>query len=241
LPSTHGEFFTTHGDHVLPGQLPATAALRFPVHQDAAVGEQLFGVRTLLYGVRELEELAEPDTVTADLDLPHAPIIARYGRILAMSGGTPATTALDRAGIAYTTHPYRHDPRAESYGAEAAHQLGLDPRQIFKTLIAAVDSGLVCAVVPVAARLDLKALATAMGARKAELAEPARAQRATGYVLGGISPLGHRSTIPVVLDESMAGFDTVYVSAGKRGLQLAIAPADLTRAAGGRLAPIATH
>ena len=110
-----------------------------------------------------------------------------------MSGGTPATTALDKAKISYTTHPYAHDARAESYGEEAAEQLGVDARQIFKTLIAAVDSGLVCAVVPVAGRLDLKALAAAVGGRKAELAEPAKAQRATGYVLGGISPLGHRS------------------------------------------------
>src|SRR5437764_2314257 len=102
-----------------------------------------------------------------------------------MSGGTPATTMLDRAKISYRTHSYRHDSRADSYGEEAAAELGLDPRQIFKTLIAAVDATLVCAVVPVAARLDLKALAAAVGGRKAELAEPAKAQRATGYVLGG--------------------------------------------------------
>ncbi|HTZ44921.1 MAG TPA: Cys-tRNA(Pro) deacylase [Jatrophihabitans sp.] len=157
-----------------------------------------------------------------------------------MSGGTPATTALDRAGIGYRTRSYRHDSRAESYGEEAASQLGLDPRQIFKTLIASVDSKLVCAVVPVAARLDLKALAGAAGGRKAELAEPAKAQRATGYVLGGISPLGHRSAIPVVVDASATGFERVYVSAGKRGLQLELAPADLIRAAAATVAAIAT-
>lgn len=157
-----------------------------------------------------------------------------------MSGGTPATTVLDKASIGYTTHPYRHDARAESYGEEAAAQLGLDPRQIFKTLIASVDGGLVCAVVPVAGRLDLKALAAASGGRKAELAEPARAQRATGYVLGGISPLGHRSRIPVVIDESALEFDTMYVSAGKRGLQLGLAPADLVTAAGATVAAVAT-
>ena len=157
-----------------------------------------------------------------------------------MSGGTPATTALDKAGVSYRTHAYSHDSRADSYGEEAATQLGLDPRQIFKTLIASVDGSLVCAVVPVAARLDLKALAAAAGGRRAELAEPAKAQRATGYVLGGISPLGHRSRIPVVVDESAGEFDRIYVSAGKRGLQLELAPADLIAAAGARTAAIAT-
>jgi Cys-tRNA(Pro)/Cys-tRNA(Cys) deacylase len=157
-----------------------------------------------------------------------------------MSGGTPATSVLDRARISYRTQGYSHDSRTDSYGAEAAAQLGLDPRQIFKTLIASVDTRLVCAVVPVAARLDLKALAAAVGGRKAELAEPAKAQRATGYVLGGISPLGHRSRIPVVVDESATGFELIYVSAGKRGLQLELAPADLIRAADARTAAIAT-
>ncbi len=157
-----------------------------------------------------------------------------------MSGGTPATTALDKAKISYTTHPYQHDARAESYGEEAADQLGIDARQIFKTLIATVDSSLVCAVVPVAGRLDLKALAAAVGGRKAEMAEPAKAQRATGYVLGGISPLGHRSRIPVVVDSSAYGFDTMFVSAGKRGLQLGLAPHDLVSAADASVADIAT-
>jgi len=156
-----------------------------------------------------------------------------------MSGGTPATTALDRAKISYTTHPYKHDARAESYGEEAADQLGIDARQIFKTLIASVDSSLVCAVVPVAGRLDLKALAAATGGRKAEMAEPAKAQRATGYVLGGISPLGHRSRVPVVVDASALDFTTMYVSAGKRGLQLGLAPADLIAAAQASVADIA--
>jgi len=157
-----------------------------------------------------------------------------------VSGGTPATTMLDRAKISYRTHSYAHDSRDDSYGAEAASQLGLDPRQIFKTLIAAVDSSLVCAVVPVAARLDLKALAAAVGGRKAELAEPAKAQRATGYVLGGISPLGHRSRLPVVVDSSAGSFERIYVSAGKRGLQLELAPADLIAVAGATTAAIAT-
>jgi len=156
-----------------------------------------------------------------------------------MSGGTPATVALDRAKVSYTLHPYVHDSRAGSYGEEAAAQLGVDPRRMFKTLIAAVDDRLVCAVVPVAGRLNLKALAGAVGGRRADLADPAKAQRATGYVVGGISPLGHKSAIPVLVDSSVTGFDTVFVSAGKRGLQLELAPADLLRLSGASTAPIA--
>ncbi len=157
-----------------------------------------------------------------------------------MSGGTPATSALDRAGISYTLHPYTHDSRAGSYGDEAATVLGIDPHRIFKTLIAAVDAKLVCAVVPVASRLNLKALAGAAGGRHAELADPAKAQRATGYVLGGISPVGHKSRIPVVVDDSAGAFETVFVSAGKRGLQVELAPADLLSLTGASTAPIAT-
>ena len=157
-----------------------------------------------------------------------------------MSGATPATVALDRAGASYTLHPYAHDSRAGSYGEEAAALLGIDPRRMFKTLIAAVDSRLVCAIVPVASRLDLKALASAVGGRRAELADPAKAQRATGYVLGGISPLGHKSPMPVLADTSVTGFDTVFVSAGKRGLQVELAPAELLRLSAASTAPIAT-
>jgi Cys-tRNA(Pro)/Cys-tRNA(Cys) deacylase len=157
-----------------------------------------------------------------------------------MSGGTPATVALDRARVSYLLHPYAHDSRAGSYGEEAAALLGIDPNRIFKTLIAAVDTRLVCAVVPVSSRLNLKALASAAGGRRADLADPAKAQRATGYVLGGISPLGHRSAIPVLVDSSVTGFQTVFVSAGKRGLQVELAPADLLRLTGAKTAPIAT-
>ncbi|MDQ1722265.1 MAG: Cys-tRNA(Pro)/Cys-tRNA(Cys) deacylase [Pseudonocardiales bacterium] len=157
-----------------------------------------------------------------------------------MSGGTPATVALDRAGVGYTLHPYAHDSRAGSYGDEAAALLGIDPRRMFKTLIAAVDSRLVCAVVPVASRLNLKALASAAGGRRADLADPARAQRVTGYLIGGISPLGHKSPMPVLVDSSVTGFDTVFVSAGKRGLQVELAPGDLLRLSGASTAPIAT-
>ncbi len=157
-----------------------------------------------------------------------------------MKGGTPATALLESAGIAYTTRSYRHDERAESYGEEAASQLGVDPHQLFKTLIVTVDGSLACAVVPVAARLDLKALAAVVGGRRAELAEPAKAQRATGYVVGGISPLGQRSRMPIVVDSSATGLGLMYVSAGKRGLQLALAPGDLIALTGARCAAIAT-
>ncbi len=113
-----------------------------------------------------------------------------------MSGGTPATLVLDRAGVGYALHPYVHDSRAASYGEEAAAQLGIDPRRMFKTLIAAVDGRLVCAVVPVASRLNLKALASAAGGRRAELADPAKAQRATGYVRRRHQPAGPQERHP---------------------------------------------
>ena len=148
--------------------------------------------------------------------------------------------ALDRLHIAYSLHPYDHDPRADSFGDEAANSLGIDPRQIFKTLIVSADGRLVCAVVPVAARLNLKALASVVGAKKAELADPAKAQRATGYVVGGISPIGHRSPVPVVLDSSTQGFATVFVSAGKRGLQVELAPTALAAVTAAAIADIAT-
>jgi Cys-tRNA(Pro)/Cys-tRNA(Cys) deacylase len=157
-----------------------------------------------------------------------------------MANGTPATALLRRAAVAFTLHPYPHDPRAEAFGDEAAAALGVAPERIFKTLIAVVDAKLVCAVVPVAGRLDLKALAAAVGGKRAELAEPAAAARATGYVVGGISPLGQKSRLRVVLDSSAATFPTVYVSAGKRGLQMELAPEDLVRHAPAELAPIAT-
>lgn len=156
-----------------------------------------------------------------------------------MATGTPATALLARAGVAFTLHPYQHDPRADAFGDEAAAALGVPPERIFKTLIAAVDGRLVCAVVPVAARLDLKRLAAAVGGKRAELADPSAAARATGYVLGGISPLGQKSRLRVVVDSSAATFDTVYVSAGRRGLQAELAPADLVRLAPAELAPIA--
>jgi Cys-tRNA(Pro)/Cys-tRNA(Cys) deacylase len=154
--------------------------------------------------------------------------------------GTPATALLARAEVAHTLHPYEHDPRAGSYGAEAAAALGVPPGRLFKTLVAAVDGRLAVAVVPVSGSLDLKALAAALGGKKAAMAEPAAAERATGYVTGGISPLGHRSRLPVVVDASAPGWETVFVSAGRRGLQVELAPDDLVRAARATVAPIAT-
>ncbi|HET9772613.1 MAG TPA: Cys-tRNA(Pro) deacylase [Acidimicrobiia bacterium] len=154
--------------------------------------------------------------------------------------GTPATAAVARAKVEHRIHEYRHDPAAPSYGLEAAEQLGVDAAGVFKTLVAEVDGRLAVAVVPVAARLDLKALAAAAGGRRAVLAEAADAERATGYVVGGISPLGHRKRLPVFLDESMRERPTVLVSAGRRGLELELAPADLAALAGGTFAPLAT-
>ncbi|HEX2973981.1 MAG TPA: Cys-tRNA(Pro) deacylase [Tepidisphaeraceae bacterium] len=154
---------------------------------------------------------------------------------------TPAVQAAQRAKIAFTLHEYAHDAAAESFGLEAAAALHVDPLQIFKTLIAQTeDAGLAIGIVPVAARLNLKALATAVGAKKADLADPAIAQRATGYVVGGISPLGTRKRLPTVLDQSALSFPTIYVSAGRRGLQIQLSPQDLIRLTRATTAPIAT-
>ena len=155
------------------------------------------------------------------------------------SAGTPATVALARAGVAFTVHAYEHDPRAAAYGLEAAEKLGLDPGQVFKTLLAAVDGSLAVAIVPVAMLLDLKALANALGGKRAELADPAVAERKTGYVVGGISPIGQKAPLPTVLDESAILCETIFVSGGRRGLDLELAPDDLLAVTRGRYAPIA--
>jgi Cys-tRNA(Pro)/Cys-tRNA(Cys) deacylase len=152
--------------------------------------------------------------------------------------GTPATLALTRAGIPFTTHAYDHDPRSSSYGLEAAAALGLDPAAVFKTLVAEVDGSPVVAIVPVSGTLDLKALAAACGGRRADLAEAATAQRLTGYVLGGISPIGQRRPLPTLLDESAILLATVYVSGGRRGLDIGLAPDDLLAVTGGAYAAI---
>ncbi|SFW66161.1 Cys-tRNA(Pro) deacylase [Amycolatopsis australiensis] len=152
--------------------------------------------------------------------------------------GTPATALLTKQKVAHTLHAYDHDPRAESYGLEAVEALGLDRARVFKTLVAEVDGRLTVGVVPVTGQLDLKALAAAAGGKKAKMADPAAAQRATGYVLGGISPLGHRSRLPVVIDSSAEKFETVFCSAGRRGLEVELSPADLVRLTGAVVAPI---
>lgn len=139
-------------------------------------------------------------------------------------GGTPATVALDRAGARYQIHSYQHDPRAASFGDEAAELLGVPPYQVFKTLLADTGHGLVVGVVPVNRRLDLKSLARAVDAKKVELATPAAAERSTGMVVGGISPIGQKKRLPTVIDESATNHDTIYVSAGARGLDLELAP-----------------
>jgi Cys-tRNA(Pro)/Cys-tRNA(Cys) deacylase len=126
------------------------------------------------------------------------------------STGTPATVALTRAGVPFTTHAYEHDPAAASYGLEAAEVLGLDPDQVLKTLLAEVDGRLVVGIVPVSRQLDLKALAAAVGGKRGTMADPAAAERVTGYVVGGISPLGQKRRIPTVLDDSALTFETVY-------------------------------
>jgi Cys-tRNA(Pro)/Cys-tRNA(Cys) deacylase len=160
------------------------------------------------------------------------------------SGGTPATLALTRAGVPFTEHVYRHDPGASSYGLEAAEVLGLDPEQVLKTLLVAVDSAgsaravLVVGIVPVSSQLDLKAVAAAVQGKKAVMAAPADAERATGYVVGGISPVGQKKAHRTVLDESALGFETVYVSGGRRGLDLGLSPADLVRVTNATVAPI---
>jgi len=154
------------------------------------------------------------------------------------AGGTPATVALTAAGLAFTLHEYEHDPRAASYGLEAAAALGLDPECVFKTLMATVDGRLAVGIVPVSGQLDLKGLARALGASKAAMADLAAAERATGYVAGGISPVGQKRAHPTVLDETATLFDTIFVSGGRRGLDLGSAPADLVTATGAILAPI---
>jgi Cys-tRNA(Pro)/Cys-tRNA(Cys) deacylase len=142
---------------------------------------------------------------------------------------TPAVRALEVAGVAFTLHEYDHDPGVRSFGLEAADALGLDRDQVFKTLLVTADGEHAVAIVPVSAQLSLKAVAAALGRKRAELCDPAVAQRVTGYVVGGISPLGQRQRLPTVIDETCVLYDTVYVSGGRRGLDVGVAPDDLVR------------
>lgn len=152
---------------------------------------------------------------------------------------TPAIAALIRAKVPHVLRPYRHDPTISAFGVEAVRELGVDADRVFKTLVATVDGRLVVAVVPVFRQLDLKALAVAVGGKRAAMADVADAERSSGYIAGGISPLGQRRALPTVLDRSAERFATVLVSAGRRGLQVELAPAALLDATSGTLAAIA--
>ena len=153
---------------------------------------------------------------------------------------TPAINRAKQAGIRFTVHEYAHDPAAESYGLEAAEKLGLEPARVFKTLVAAVgERDLVVAVVPVSRQLDLKLLARAVGAKKAAMAEVKVVERTTGYVVGGVSPLGQKKRLPTVIDASARDLETMCVSAGRRGLDIELAPADLAALTGASFAAVA--
>ncbi|MEV4612884.1 Cys-tRNA(Pro) deacylase [Kitasatospora sp. NPDC049258] len=158
----------------------------------------------------------------------------------AKKGGqaTPATVALEAAEVAFTVHSYEHDPAADTYGGEAVEALGIPAARVFKTLVAEVDGALTVGVVPVSGKLDLKALAAAVGGKRAAMADPAAAERSSGYVRGGISPLGQRRPLPTVLDLSALEHPTVFVSAGRRGLEVELAPADLVALTSARTAVI---
>ncbi len=143
---------------------------------------------------------------------------------------TPAINAAKRAKIAYAVHEYEHDPAAESFGLEAAEKLDLDPARVFKTLVVAAGDDLVVAVLPVAERLNLKSLAKAVGAKKAAMADVKRVERVTGYVVGGVSPLGQKKRLATVIDASARDHSTIFVSGGRRGLDIELSPADLAAA-----------
>ncbi|MGW2487784.1 Cys-tRNA(Pro) deacylase [Streptomyces sp. NPDC001606] len=164
--------------------------------------------------------------------------MAKKSKKQQQSGGTPATVALTAAGVDFTVHSYDHDPSHPSYGEEAAEAMGVSPDRVFKTLVAEVDGALVVGVVPVAGTLDLKALAAAVGGKRAAMADPALAERTTGYVRGGISPLGQRKKLRTVLDDSAKAHPTICVSAGRRGLEVELSPATLATLTDAVLAPI---
>jgi Cys-tRNA(Pro)/Cys-tRNA(Cys) deacylase len=161
------------------------------------------------------------------------------------SQGTRAIDAARRAGIGYRVHEYAHDARSSlreggrGYALEAVSALGIDAGRVFKTIVVSVDGRLGLAVVPADSEVDLKAVADALGGRRAVVATPAEAEKGTGYVLGGISPLGTRRVLPTVVDGSAGDWPTIHVSAGRRGLEIELAAADLVRLTGGSMAPVA--
>lgn len=153
---------------------------------------------------------------------------------------TPGINSARKAKVAHTVHEYSHDPASESYGTEAAEKMGVAPERVFKTLVVSVDSReLVVGVVPVSSMLSMKQIARAAGGKKAAMADPAEVQRATGYVLGGVSPLGQKKRLNTFIDQTARDFDTVFVSAGRRGLEIELAPDDLKRLCNGNFAPLA--
>ncbi len=156
-----------------------------------------------------------------------------------MAASTPAIAALVRAGVDHHVHAYDHDPAVESFGEEAVDALGVEPGRVFKTLIAATGNDLAVAVVPVPAMLDLKALATALGTKRADMADPKVAERATGYLVGAISPIGQKRRLSTVLDDSGLAWETIFCSAGRRGLEIEVAPAALLEVTSGTSAEIA--
>lgn len=154
-------------------------------------------------------------------------------------GATPALKALASSGIAHTLHEYHHDPRSNSYGLEAASALGVEPGRVFKTLVATDGTRLVVGIVPVHRHLDLKALAAVLGVKRLSMADPAEVERATGMVVGGISPVGQRKALSTVLDGSASDHETILVSGGRRGLDVELAPGDLVEVTGAVVAEIA--
>lgn len=153
---------------------------------------------------------------------------------------TPAIAAAQKAKVTFSIHEYDHDPASTSYGEEAASKLGIETHQVFKTLVARLDNqSLAVAVVPVAKKLDLKGLAKVLGAKKAVMAEQKDVERSTGYVLGGVSPLGQRKRLKTVIDDSAMALATIYVSAGRRGLEIELAAEDLRVLTGGQFGAIA--
>ncbi|WP_421867832.1 Cys-tRNA(Pro) deacylase [Motiliproteus sp.] len=154
---------------------------------------------------------------------------------------TPAVNCAKKAKINFRTHSYQHDPNTASYGDEAAQALGIDPQRVFKTLLVSLDGNpkkLAVGVVPVSGTLDLKAIGACLKSKKVAMADPTEAQRATGYLLGGISPLGQKKRLPLVLDQSAESLETIHVSGGKRGLEIELAPTDLLRLTGGQYGDI---
>lgn len=152
---------------------------------------------------------------------------------------TPGIDAARKAGIFHTIHEYEHDSASAGYGDEAAEKLGIDPARVFKTLVVLVDGkNLVVGLVPVTSMLSMKLIAKAAGGKKAVMADPQDVQRRTGYVLGGVSPLGQKTRLQTVIDASAQAFDTIYISAGRRGLEIELAPDDLAHLTGAKLAPL---